>query len=217
MSERPESAPASYDFSRELQQFVTTDPSMRLNKITDLAPGKRIAARANPTTWVSKVDRTDDQKEVRSMSVGTSKNPHEIAETFNWGTSNVNDEILVKTAHEIAHTYQVDNKLEQGLVNFLTGVNNGYTEQQEACIRLYALLSGTARLSGLSTLPIYEKQSQETGLLSVEILEDITEYLGAYLISDEYFTWRLEHARIQLSEEDKNELTTFIIRMCPVF
>lgn len=216
MNERQEGAPKFYDFSVELRKFTTNDLSMRLNKLTQSDGRSPVIAEAVRGTWESGAMRTDDRLSITALKVGLDENPEHEKQLFAWGTRSQNDEILIKTAHEVAHAYQVDERIEQGIVDFLNNKNEGFTDKQMAAIECYAMLSGTGRLSGLSTLGIYEAQSAHAGDLKIEILEDMTELLGAYLISDEYFSWRLSNTRIPLGEEHQAKIASYIIRMCPI-
>jgi hypothetical protein len=123
-----------------------------------------------------------------------------------------NEQLLIKISHELAHTFQEEKGFENALVNFLNGTND--INEHLPYIELYALLSGIGPINGLATEAVYATQSANTGLLKVEILEDITELIAAYIVSDEYFSYRLENSVSSLTGEQKEEIVIKVIEIC---
>ena len=148
----------------------------------------------------------------KAKDFGLQSERKENMESFGWGVDKTKEQLLVKLAHETAHAFQNQSGHETALVNFLNGSNN-IDEKSRPYLELYALLNAKGVCNGLADMNIYHKQSSTTGLLDVTTLEDITEFIGAYLISDEYFNFRLDGSRTPLSKDEKNKISTLVVQI----
>lgn len=191
-----------------LRQFVEGDPDMRLNRVAALLRSTSVSH--DPSTWVSSTKREGGNN---TISIGTQELPEQVAERWRVGTSDQNEQLLIKLSHELAHAYQEEKGFETALVGFLDG-NNEIGKQHLPYIELYALLTGIGPINGLTTESVYASQSTNTGLLRVEVLEDITELIAAYIVSDEYFSYRLENSVSSLDQEQKEKIATKVIEIC---
>ena len=191
-----------------LRQFIEGDPGLRLNRVASLLNSSTISH--DPNTWVSSTRRSDGEN---SISIGTAALPLEVAERWGIGTSDQNEQMMVKLSHELAHAFQEEKGFEGALVSFLNG-NNDINERHLPYIELYSLLSGIGPINGLTTEAVYAAQSTNTGLLKVEILEDITELIAAYIVSDEYFSYRLDNSVSSIEQEQKEQIAIKVIEVC---
>ena len=202
MSERSEPVPVEeFDFHEILQQINSANPNSRLNQA--LAKwGGGVRYHTGDGTWESRTRKSDARDRVVEVHIGAEPMPSDTARLYNWGTNTIDSEIIVRQAHEIAHVLQVHKGLERALEDHLNGVGNT-TSEQTAYVSLYDALNAYGQsVTGLSTEKIYTKQSIEANM-SVVALEDMTELLGAYLLGDEYFYWRLNRIRGDFSDMEK--------------
>jgi hypothetical protein len=146
------------------------------------------------------------------ITLGAMPFRRESIDGFGWGTDNAQEQLLIKLAHESAHVFQNQAGYEQALVDFLNG-SNDIPEKFHPYLELYTFLNTKGACNGLANMGIYHRQSRETGLLSMVTLEDMTEFIGAYLISDEYFNFRLDGSRVSLSDEDKQKIASLVIQI----
>lgn len=192
-----------------LQQFLSNDPSLRLNRVAQILNSTQVAH--TESTWTSSTRREQDG--VNIVSIGIQTLPEEVTARWGVGTSNQNEQVLIKLSHELAHAFQVEKGFEGALVRFLDGDNN-IPDNFVPYIELYAILSDLGPINGLTTESVYAQQSRGTGNLKMEILEDITELIAAYIISDGYFAQRLESSVTNLSQEQKEQIATKVIGVC---
>lgn len=211
-----EPQPERFDFTKALLQFAQKDASLRFNRVnSDAVLGETpVALHLHEKTWESGTKKNKNRVAVE-MHIGLDRLPTEENGKFVWGTSSANDELLVKSAHELAHVYQNRRGLERALEDHLNCIPREMTSEQKAYVELYSILNALGSATGLSTLDIYAQQSMEANM-NVSALEDMTELLGAYLISGEYFSWRLDHLRTQLSDMEKLGAASLIARICPI-
>ena len=200
-----------FNFGQVRMMFAHADPELRLNQLSSQVVGD-IKVDLDKTTWVSKTSRRDGEQKV---TIGGQKLPDEIAKIFAWGVDTKEDEIVLKTAHEISHVFQNKKGLEQQLLLFLSG-SNEINENAQEYIELYSALSGLGPVTGLPTMEIYHQQTESEkarvtqGLaLDTRILEDITELIAAYSLGDEYFNFRL--AGSDVSDEDKSTVARCVV------
>ncbi len=195
-----------------LKKFMSGDPTLRLNKLVDSLQGAVVTT--NENTWVSSTRRNEHDK--NKISIGTAQLPHEVAKRWGVETDDVNEQILTKFAHELAHQFQIEKGFENALVRWLVDSEGKEVIASEHIpyIELYAFIAQNGRITGLSSEPIYAEQSKNTGELKVEILEDITELISAYLISDEYFNYMLSISRKSLTHEETEFICTKVIEIC---
>lgn len=208
MSENPEQYhPSTLEIP--LQQFLENDPTLRLNRVALMLNSTQVSL--NESSWVSSNRREEGGENV--ISIGTKELPEEVATRWGVGTGDKTEQLLVKLSHELAHSFQLERGFEGTLVRFLNGDNN-ISKDHLPYVELYAILSGIGPINGLTTEPIYAEQSVQTGNLKMETLEDITELISAYMISDEYFTSRLENSISSLSGEQKEQIAIKVIEVC---
>lgn len=146
------------------------------------------------------------------ISLGAVPFRRESVDSFGWGVDDAKEQLLVKLAHESAHVFQNQAGYEQALVNFLNG-SNDIAEKFHPYLELYTFLNTKGVCNGLADMNVYHRQSRDTGLLSMNTLEDMTEFIGAYLINDNYFNFRLEGSKVSLSEEDKKKIAMLVIQI----
>ena len=79
---------------------------------------------------------------------------------------------------------------------------------------MYAVLSGVGTINGLTREPIYAEQSKTTGDLKMETLEEITELISSYMISDDYYLYRLENSVTSLDHDTKEKISRKIVEVC---
>jgi hypothetical protein len=211
-SEAQESAPRRLfsGLSLIMDQVLLNDESrnsLRVRKILSTVNGTLFVNEASPE---SSVKRNEDGSS--QVSIGAIPFRSESVDSFGWGVDSANEQLLVKLAHESAHVFQNHAGYEQALVNFLNG-SNDIDEKFHPYLELYAFLNTKGVCNGLADMNVYHKQSRDTGLLSMNTLEDMTEFIGAYLISDDYFNFRLVGSKVSLSEEDKKKIAMLVIQI----
>jgi hypothetical protein len=191
-----------------LKRFSENDPTLRLNRLAQSLHSTEFSLEDESS--VSVVRRRDNKNKI---TIGTRPWSADAISRWNIGTTDKNEQILIKLSHELAHAYQNEKGYEQALIDFLNGSNN-IPADKIPYIELYALLSGIGPINGLVQEPIYAHQSQSTGDLKMETLEDITELISTYIISDEYFLYRLENSVTNLSHEQKEVVARKVIEVC---
>lgn len=146
------------------------------------------------------------------ITLGTLPFRRDNVDGFGWGVDSAKEQLLIKLAHESAHVFQSQAGYEQALVDFLNGSNN-ILEKFHPYLELYVFLNTKGICNGLADTEIYHRQSRETGLLNMTTLEDMTEFIGAYLVSDDYFNFRLDGSKVNLSEGDKKKIASLVIQI----
>ncbi len=168
---------------------------------------------------------TETLKEVvNEVVIGTKKVPPEIAKLFGWGVESADHEYAIKAAHEISHVYQISLDFKHDLIRSkIEGANfkPKHAELSNATygyIYLYHLLdsikTGTGLpATGLSSLSLYHNKTIQNeqnvvewghssdSALDEQILEDITELMGAYALGEEYFNFRLNNMNIDAGQK----------------
>lgn len=183
------------------------DSSLRVSNIIDSING---SIYINDNSTISSTKRLEDGS--AKISLGAVPFGKESVDSFGWGVDSAKEQLLIKLAHESAHAFQEQFGYEQALVNFLNG-SNDIGENFHPYIELYVFLNSKGVCNGLADMDVYHEQSRDTGLLSMNTLEDVTEFIGAYIISDDYFNFRLNASRITLTEEDKEKIATLVIQI----
>ncbi len=181
--------------------------SIRVGKILSRLNGVLVVNEASVESSTKKLEDGTSQ-----ISLGAMPFHRENVDRFGWGVDNAREQLLIKLAHESAHVFQRQTGYEQALVNFLNG-SNDIDEKFHPYLELYAFLNTKGVCNGLANMGVYHRQNRDTGLLSMTTLEDITEFIGAYLISDDYFTFRLDGSRVSLSDEDKKKVVMLVIQI----
>lgn len=181
--------------------------ALRVGKILSLVNGTLIVSEVSTESGAKRNEDGSSQ-----ISLGAMPFRKESIDSFGWGVDSAKEQLLVKLAHEAAHVFQNQSGYEQALVNFLNGAND-VDEKFHPYIELYTFLDTKGVCNGLADMDVYHKQSRNTGLLSMNTLEDMTEFIGAYLISDDYFNFRLEGSKVFLSDEDKKKIATLVMQI----
>lgn len=194
-----------------LRRFMQDDPTLRLIRVSKILQSTIVSTDEN--TSISVTRRRPNMPADNMVTIGTQPWTEEAARRFGVGTNNPSEQIIIKLAHELAHAFQAEMGFEQALVDFLNG-HNDIPEYTIPYIELYAILSGVGTINGLTREPIYAEQSRETGDLKMETLEEITELISSYMISDEYFIFRLENSVTNLDYDTKEIISRKVIEVC---
>lgn len=181
--------------------------SLRVGKILSTINAALVVNEASDESSAKRLENGSSQ-----ISLGAMPFRRENVDNFGWGVDSAKEQLLVKLAHESAHVFQNQAGYEQALVSFLNG-SNDIDEKFHPYLELYAFLNTKGVCNGLADMNVYHRQSRDTGLLSMNTLEDITEFIGAYLISDDYFNFRLEGSKVSLSDEDKKKIAMLVIQI----
>jgi hypothetical protein len=181
--------------------------SLRVGKILSEVGGVLVVNEASAESSTKRLENGSSQ-----ISLGAMPFRRENVDSFGWGVDSAKEQLLVKLAHESAHVFQNQAGYEQALVGFLNG-SNDIDEKFHPYLELYTFLNTKGVCNGLADAGVYHRQSMDTGLLSISTLEDVTELIGAYLISDDYFNFRLEGSKVPLSDEDKKKIAMLVIQI----
>ncbi len=181
--------------------------TLRVGKILSTVNGTLVVNEASAESSVKRLEGGSSQ-----LSLGSMPFRRESVDGFAWGVDSAKEQLLIKLAHETAHVFQNQAGYEQALINFLNG-SNDIDEKFHSYLELYSFLNTKGVCNGLADMNVYHRQSRDTGLLSMNTLEDMTEFIGAYLISDDYFNFRLGGSKVSLSDEDKKKIATLVIQI----
>jgi hypothetical protein len=195
--------------------FGTGNPSMRLNKLVSLLGITQIE-NVDETTWESKTSGPQrvGQAGEAEVSIGGRPVPEGVAERWGW-SSNEDEQMVLKIAHEFAHKFQHDRGHEQALVRALSSGNIADADEVfTPYISLYLALEGSGSVTGLGADAFYKEQSSNTGNLKVEVLEDMTELIAAYLISDEYLFHKLTTSPANINQAQAEQIAVLITEVC---
>jgi|CXWL01.1.fsa_nt_gi hypothetical protein len=201
-NEQPPKPQPFAGFPQVLENFVRNQ--LDINKIQELTRD-RVQVESNPNTWISS---THSEGSMTHVSIGEKMLPEDIARQFRWGAETVEHQYVVKVAHEYAHVVQ--EMFDQHLLRWLDGADNT-PEDAIPYIQLYASLAGIGGLHGLSQMDVYHEQNRSTGNLNVNVYEDMAETIGSYLLSSEYFLYRIQNARGQITQEQAKELVDHVV------
>ncbi|MBY0310107.1 hypothetical protein K2Q16_03110 [Patescibacteria group bacterium] len=200
-------------------EFGTNNPSFRLNKVAAaiLGDGDRIKLKPDDTTWVGKYSRTPTTQHERTITYGTGGVPETVAQRWGIAEASPKEQLVFKFAHELAHAFLEQSGYERTLLQWLDG--HLVPQNQIPIIHLYLALEKVGRVSGLSTMDVYRRQSEqvESGRLNVAILEDITELVAAYFLGDEYYMQKIDQSVTNLTQVAKDVITANIILLCKDF
>ncbi|HEY4483763.1 MAG TPA: hypothetical protein VI752_01120 [Candidatus Paceibacterota bacterium] len=192
-----------------LRRFIENDPTLRLNRIAQVLQSTDVSYDEN--SWMSVTRREHDG--TNKVTIGMQPLPQSSLDRWAIGTSDPSEQTMIKLSHELAHAFQREKGYESALVKFLNGYND-IPDHTVPYIELYAMLSGIGPINGLVKEPIYEEQSRNSGNLKMETLEDITELMSAYIISDEYFLYRLNNSVTNLDQDKKEMIALKTIEVC---
>lgn len=209
LSERPPRvfSPGLVDIAEKVFADEESLNTLRVGRILSRVQG---VLSVNNESATSSTKRNEDG--TAEIHIGLQPFSSERVSAFGWGVEGEKEQLLIKLAHESAHTLQNQVGYEQALVDFLNG-SNEIEERFHPYIELYTLLNTLGISNGLANDDVYHSQNSSAGRLSVTTLEDMTEFIGAYLISDEYFNFRLDGANTQLSASDKTKIAHLVIQI----
>lgn len=217
---RQEQVP-KFNFDEIYEKFKNPEGGLIFTKILSLFPHVPIKNDDNNWHGTTRTLLTKETLEEvpTEVVIGTQKVPKEIAKIFGWGVESADHEFAVKASHEIAHVYQMSVGFQHDLIRSKTEGATFKPSHKElsnatySYIYLYEMLgtikSGTGKpVTGLASLPLYHAQttekeqnvvewghSKETAL-DQQIMEDITELMGAYALGEDYFNFRLNNMNI---------------------
>ena len=194
-----------------LRRFMENDPTLRLIRVANLLRSTSLSVDKN--TSVSVTRRRSDNGAKNKVTIGAQPFSEGSVARWNIGTTDPSEQLIVKLSHELAHAFQAEMGYEQALVDFLNG-HNDIPEFTIPYIELYAVLSGVGTINGLTREPIYAEQSKTTGDLKMETLEEITELISSYMISDDYYLYRLENSVTSLDHDTKEKISRKIVEVC---
>lgn len=197
------------NLSNVSRRFYEKDPELRLNKI--LASLEKTEIESNPDTWISRLRRLDDDSNI--ITIGLQKIPDPIAEKFGVQNSTKEEQFVYKLSHEASHAFQRETGYESALLKFLSG-SNEIDKKYNPYLELYAQITGIGRITGLSTLQIYQDQNTHDPTdLDYQVLEDITELSCAYMLDDEVFLAWLDNSPTPLNDSQRQFISTKIIEI----
>jgi hypothetical protein len=196
------------DFSHVLEQFVSNQ--LPINRIQELTRNY-VTIDSDPSTWVSSTRKEGNMTHVR---IGEQKLPENIARQFGWGVETLEQEYVVKVAHEYAHVIQ--EMFDQHLLRWLDGATD-VTEEAIPYIQLYAVLAISGCLHGLPQMDIYHEQNKTTGNLSVPVYEDMAETIGSYLLGNDYFLYRIQNSHGRITQEQAEEIVQHVITVVSIW
>jgi len=201
-NEQPPKPQPFADFPQVLESFVKNQ--LDINKIQELTRDF-VRVESNPNTWISS---TRSEGPITHVSIGEKMLPEDIARQFRWGAETAEQQYVVKVAHEYAHVIQ--EMFDQQLLRWLDGAEN-VPEDAISYVQLYAALAGIGGLHGLSQMGVYHEQNRSTGNLDVSVYEDMAETIGSYLLSSEYFLYRLQNAHGKVTQQQAKELVDHVV------
>ncbi len=208
---RQEQVP-KFNFDAIYEKFKNPQGGLIFTKILSLFP--HIPIRNDENNWhgTTRTLLTKETLEERpvEMIIGTQKLPKEIAKIFGWGVESADHEFAIKAAHELAHVYQMGASFQYELVRFKTDraefkpKHKQFSNATYCYIYLYEMFqtikSGTGKpITGLASLPVYHEQTEKhkqnvvewghstESALDQQIMEDITELMGAYSLGGGLF------------------------------
>jgi len=191
-----------------LRRFIENDPTLRLNR---LAQSLNFTKYSLDDNTPNSVVRRREGKNI--ITIGTQTHSSGVVERYGMGTTDKNEQILIKLSHELAHAYQNEKGYEKALLDYLNRIGDVPTFAIPY-IELYLLLNGVGPVNDLSQEAIYAAQSKLSGDLKMEALEDMTELISAYIISDEYFLYRLNGSVTNLTNEVRKFIAQKVIEVC---
>lgn len=184
-----------------LKKFEARDPEFRLFKVLDLL--KNTVIEFDETKSMSIFRRSVTPHKI---IIGTLPYDQSIVEQWNMGTKTDTEQIMIKLSHELAHAYQDERGYEQALIDYCNGANE-FDKDLFPFVELYLMLESIGVINPLVEDSIYEQPDFNT-IFNMRVFEDVTELMSAYLISDEYFLYRLGLSKSTLDDEQR----TFICR-----
>ncbi len=189
------------------------DKKLPLNLAQEVLGG--IGVVENESSWVSSARRGDRAV----LSIGLEVVPIETVNRWGWGVVEAADQVHVKVSHEYAHFIQ--DFFDRDLAHFLDNKLNEIREYSHSYLELYAFLAQTGRMSGLSDELIYREQTEamkrQGSLLDMQTYEDMAELIGAWMLGEVYYNFRLDHSKTSLTSEQRSRLAELIERVFEIW
>lgn len=169
---------------------------------------KDLKVTAHKDSWVSSAKRGD----AAVLNIGLEAVPSDTVKRWGWGVTEAADQVHIKASHEYAHFIQ--DFFDRDLARFLDNKISEIGEHSHSYIELYAFLTQTGRISGLPEETIYKQQTEtlkgQGSLLDMQVYEDIAEVIGAWMLGEAYYNFRLDNSKTQLTTAQRNQLTGHI-------
>lgn len=227
-----------FNFDAIYEKFKNPQGGLIFTKILSLFP--HVPIRNDDNNWHgvtrSTVNTETREETVTEVVIGTQKVPQEIAKIFGWGVESTDHEFAVKASHEIAHVYQMSVGFQHDLIRSKTEgatfkpAHKELSNAVHSYIYLYDMLdtikSSTGKpVTGLASLSLYHAQTAKNeqnvvewghskeSALDQQIMEDITELMGAYALGEDYFNFRLNNMNI--AEGQKSTVKNLIQSILP--
>ena len=198
--------------------FGTRNSGMRLNKLMTKLGISEIKD-IDGSTWESKTNgpqRAGGEGEAE-VTIGGKPLPTDVAERWDWSTEE-NEQLILKIAHEIAHKFQHDRGYEAALVRSLSNEAIADTDKDfTPYIMLYLTLENSGSITGLGADPFYKAQSESTGKLKVEVLEDMNELIAAYLIGNGYLLYKVQTSVSAINQAQAEQIVVLVSEVCKEF
>lgn len=207
---RPESSvsPAALFDRVDLEQIFRDYGAgkLPLNLAQEVLKDVDVAPHAD--SWVSSARRG----EAAILNIGLGAVPIETVKRWGWGVVEAADQVHIKASHEYAHFIQ--DFFDKDLALFLDNKINEVEEHSHSYLELYALLTEAGRISGLPEESIYKQQTetlrQQGSLLDMQTYEDMAEMIGAWMLGEAYYSFRLDNSKTKLTPEQQSHLTGLI-------
>jgi hypothetical protein len=182
------------------------EKKLPLNLAQEVLEGVEVAEDAN--SWVSSARRGDEAV----LKIGLEAVPAETVRRWGWGVAEASDQVHIKSSHEYAHFIQ--DFFDKDLARFLDNKIDEVQEHSHSYLELYAFLTQTGRISGLPEETVYKQQTetlkQQGSLLDMQTYEDMAEVIGAWMLGEVYYNFRLNNSKTPLTSEQRSRLTEMI-------
>jgi len=237
MLDTPEKStePRFRGFTGLLDQYK--EGSLMLNAVEDASRNKISGVRLDPEHFGGDLTPSMKDEDTFVMVIGTKKGPPAIERKIRSGALNEDERILVIKSHEYAHT--VMDLYEKNVVDLLNERIKKVPEWCASYVHLYTTLMEMCWTSDpLDRYPESEKSELTlTGLASLEeyrheerldyelrkspqittIVEDMAELIGAYMLGDEYYKFRLRNNNFRLPKDVEDSIKDSIARIVQYF
>lgn len=182
------------------------DKKLPLNLAQEVLGDLEIAQ--NENSWVSSTRRGD----AAVLNIGLEAVPSETVKRWGWGVVEAADQIHIKASHEYAHFIQ--DFFDKDLARFLDNKINEVEEHSHSYLELYAFFTQTGRISRLPEEVVYKQQTEtlrrQGSLLDMQTYEDMAEVIGAWMLGEVYYQFRLDNSKTPLTSNQRSQLTEMI-------
>lgn len=182
------------------------DGKLPLNLAQEILENVEVAL--NESSWASSARRGD----AAVLKIGLEAVPVETVKRWGWGVVEAADQVHIKASHEYAHFIQ--DFFDKDLARFLDNKINEVQEHSHSYLEFYTFLIQTGRISGLPEEAIYRQQTetlrQQGSLLDMQTYEDMAELVGAWMLGEAYYNFRLDNSKTLLTLEQRGQLAKMI-------